>query len=319
VVVRQVAASLDITPSAPSLGALGATVQLAAAVRDARDSVILDAAVSWQSRSPLVATVGAPTGLVTAVANGSAWIVATDSASGLTDSTLVTVQQVAAAVYLTPAGAASAGGTANFTAEVRDANDNVIAGAAVAWTSSNENIGTIAGDGTATPVASGQTTIAATSDGVRAEAVFTVGLPGAIPVNLWAPVSAGTGDPIIGVWATNPVHAVTQQGRVLRFDGATWVERYQIPATNLFYVWGVADSAVVGVGADGSAAPSRSTASSGQYWSSVPATMSDGRAKPASPAKPGRPRTASGGATSTNPTSASVSVATAAAMAAPNE
>ena len=73
---------VGVLPQTTRLAVLGATVQLSAQVRDQSARVMADVAVSWSSSDALVASVDG-SGLVTAVANGTATITATaGSASG---------------------------------------------------------------------------------------------------------------------------------------------------------------------------------------------------------------------------------------------
>ena len=74
--------TVSVTPSTAELSVLGATVQLAAEVRDQAGHAMPGAPVSWASGDESVATVDA-SGLVTAVANGTTTVTATaGSASG---------------------------------------------------------------------------------------------------------------------------------------------------------------------------------------------------------------------------------------------
>ena len=68
-------ASVIVTPAAATL-IVGTTQQLTVTTRDASGTVLTGRAVSWSSSDPTRATVG-PTGLVTAIAAGTATIVAT--------------------------------------------------------------------------------------------------------------------------------------------------------------------------------------------------------------------------------------------------
>ena len=73
---------ISVLPQTARLGVRGATVQLRAQVRDQWDRVMADVAVSWSSNDASVASVDG-SGLVTAVANGTATITAAaGSASG---------------------------------------------------------------------------------------------------------------------------------------------------------------------------------------------------------------------------------------------
>jgi hypothetical protein len=87
-------ASIDVTPGAPTLASLGETVQLQAAGKTSSGSSI-SASFAWSSSATGVATVST-TGLVTAVGNGAANIIATSGS--ITGMVAVTVSQVAASV-----------------------------------------------------------------------------------------------------------------------------------------------------------------------------------------------------------------------------
>ena len=67
---------ISVLPQTARLAVQGATVQLSAQVRDQWAQVMADVAVFWSSSDELVASVDG-SGLVTAVANGTATITAT--------------------------------------------------------------------------------------------------------------------------------------------------------------------------------------------------------------------------------------------------
>ena len=75
VTVTQSVATVEVSPSAADLAALGATVQLTAEALDANGHAVAEAEFSWESSDNSVATVDA-SGLVTAVGNGAATITA---------------------------------------------------------------------------------------------------------------------------------------------------------------------------------------------------------------------------------------------------
>jgi uncharacterized protein YjdB len=68
-----------------------------------------------------------------------------------------------------------AGGTTQFTAETRDAANNVLTGRAITWSSSDETIATVDNTGLVTGVALGTATITATSETQNGTALVTVG------------------------------------------------------------------------------------------------------------------------------------------------
>jgi uncharacterized protein YjdB len=69
---------------------------------------------------------------------------------------------------------ASLGDTLRFTATARDSSGNVLADRPVAWSSSNAAVASIGGDGVATAVANGTTTVTAVVDGVVGRLDLTV-------------------------------------------------------------------------------------------------------------------------------------------------
>ena len=66
------------------------------------------------------------------------------------------------------------GATEQLTAEVRDQNGQVMAGAAVTWVSSSAAVATVSASGLVTAVANGTSTITATAGGVSGTATVTV-------------------------------------------------------------------------------------------------------------------------------------------------
>ena len=82
----------------------------------------------------------------------------------------------ATTVAVTPATAelTALGATVRFSAEVRDQNGNVMAGAAVSWSSSAASVATVDDAGLVTAVADGTATITAASGGVSGAAAATV-------------------------------------------------------------------------------------------------------------------------------------------------
>lgn len=168
-----VVATVQVTPAADTLPAIGATRQLAAVAKDASGNPISGKTFTWQSSAPGVATVSG-TGLVTAVANGSATITATtDAVSG---SAALTVAQEVATVTVTPGTAAltAIGATQQFTAVAKDANNNTLAGVKFLWVSSNQSVATVDTTGLATARGPGQAIVTAAGRGVPGNATLGV-------------------------------------------------------------------------------------------------------------------------------------------------
>ena len=137
------------------------------------NSQISGAAVSWSSANTAVATVSAQ-GLVTAVANGNAQITA--QSGSLTGRANVTVAQTASRVTITPASATlnEIGETFKLNANVVDAKNNPVPGAAVSWSSADAAIATVSAQGLVTAVANGSTQVSARSGSTTGRVTITV-------------------------------------------------------------------------------------------------------------------------------------------------
>src|SRR5437588_359610 len=83
-----------------------------------------------------------------------------------------------ASVSVSPATSSmQVGGTAQFSAVTRDANNNVLTERVVNWSSSNTTVGTVSASGLVTAVAAGTAQITATSEGQIGSANLTVTSP----------------------------------------------------------------------------------------------------------------------------------------------
>ena len=147
--------SVTIAPPSPSVAELQ-NVQLTATARDAGGGAIAGKTFTWASSAQTIATVNASTGLVSGVATGTAQISA--STDGKTGSVTVTVTPVPSSVSITttPDSLLSTGATVQLVAVVRDAGNNIIAGAPVTWSSSIPSVATVdPGTGLVTATVSG--------------------------------------------------------------------------------------------------------------------------------------------------------------------
>ncbi len=167
-------ASVEVTPAAANVG-VGGTVQLTAVAKDAAGSILSGRPMSWSSSSVQIATVAA--GLVTGVAAGTAYIVA--STEGKSDTATITVTFTpVATVTVSPASATVfAGAAVQLTATPKDASGNPLAGRSVSWTSGNAAVATVSGTGLVTGVVAGSATITATSEGISGNSAITVIVP----------------------------------------------------------------------------------------------------------------------------------------------
>jgi len=165
--------SISVTP-ATQIMAVGTTQQFVAVGSFDDGSTQLLASLTWSSSSNSVATVSA-TGLVTAVGTGTAILTATSGTISGTAS-LTTTAATLVSLAVSPANPSMAVGTTRqFTAmgTFSDASTQDVTGVVV-WTSSTSAVATINGQGLATSVAAGATTIKALSGSVSGSTTLTV-------------------------------------------------------------------------------------------------------------------------------------------------
>jgi uncharacterized protein YjdB len=173
VVIPVPVASVTVAPPTKGL-TVGETFTFTATTKDASGNVLTGRTVTWSSDNTAAATVDA-NGLATAVAAGTAHIIATSE--GQTGSATLTVAPVpVATVSVTPQDTTmTAGDAAQFTAQVKDSDGNLLSGRVVTWTSSNEAVATVSSTGMVTAVAGGPpVTITATSETVPGSTTVTV-------------------------------------------------------------------------------------------------------------------------------------------------
>jgi uncharacterized protein YjdB len=156
--------SVTVSPASVTLDPNG-TQQLTANVDATPASA--DKSVTWTSSNPSVATVS-ESGLVTAVAQGTATITATSNLDNTKSGTCsVTVNAPAAPIPVTAislnksATTIGIGSSETLTVNYTPADANT--GKAVSWSSSNTSIATVDNSGKVTGVAAGSATITATS------------------------------------------------------------------------------------------------------------------------------------------------------------
>jgi alpha-tubulin suppressor-like RCC1 family protein len=183
----------------------------------------------------------------------------TASAAGLPSVPSATFSITAGAVArvtVSPAGASISGveTTQAFAATAEDSLGNVVSGSTLAWTSLNPAVATVnPSTGVATAVSAGQVTISATAGGVTGYALLTVLVPGATPVNLWAPMTSGTTQWLNAVWGTSgsDIYAVGNGGTILRYNGTTWSPMSSGTTRDLLGIWGASGSDITAVGPSG--------------------------------------------------------------------
>lgn len=214
-------ASVVMTPTTATV-VMGNTTQLTAVARDANNNILTNRAITWSSSAAAVATVSAQ-GLVTGVSEGPVTITATSE--GKSASAAITVSAPAPAavnsILLTPNTATlTVGNTAQFTAVTRDANNNVLTGRTVTWTSSAPNIATVNAQGLATGVSAGAAFIIATSEGKTAQVPVTIQAP-VVPI---ATLSIAAKPDTIEAWDVLNLQAIARDANnaVLTGRSVTW-------------------------------------------------------------------------------------------------
>lgn len=172
----------NVTVSPPAVTLKSGDVQQFTATMTAADGTPLTGrAVSWTSSDVAVLLIDAQ-GRAAALVPGSATVTATSEGVSGTAAVTVTTPPPppvpVATVTVTPTGVRLLpGGTQQFTATARAADGTVITGRPVTWTSGSAAILTVNGQGLATAVAQGQTTVSATVDGVTGQVSVTVDPP----------------------------------------------------------------------------------------------------------------------------------------------
>ena len=169
-----VVATVELTPAADTLTALGLSRQFTAVARDPNGRAITGKTFTWSTSAASVVSVDAGSGVATAVANGQATITA--QVDGQSAGAIVTVAQAVASLAVTPASATTTAlaSTQQYSVVAKDANGNPIANAPTVWLSSNHNVATIDATGLATSTGPGTATITAAVQGIPGTASFIV-------------------------------------------------------------------------------------------------------------------------------------------------
>jgi uncharacterized protein YjdB len=164
-----------ITPGTSTLRP-GATVQLAAEVRDgATGNVLTGQTVRWASADTAIVRIS-ESGLVTVVGPGIAGITARYGPGALGTASVVVLGPVTAVALSGPVTTVEVGLTTQLTARAIDAA-GVPQPRAITYTSSNPAVATVSSTGMVTALSAGSTTITATSEGRSATFTLTTFVP----------------------------------------------------------------------------------------------------------------------------------------------
>jgi uncharacterized protein YjdB len=180
-VVSATPTSISVVPATAAVS-LGKTAQLTAEVRDQGGNIVPSSGITWTSGNPGVATVTS-SGLVTAVASGTANITASAGALSMQATITVILSSIASVSVAPNASQIQVGGKQQLSANVTAASGGQVPNAAVAWSSSNPTVVSVSALGVASGISAGNATITATSSGVQGTASITVTNPAPLPVS----------------------------------------------------------------------------------------------------------------------------------------
>jgi uncharacterized protein YjdB len=187
--------SVEVLPSAARIS-VGDSVQLAAVAKDGNNGLLPGRGVAWSSSHASIARVTAA-GLVTAVAAGTAYIIATSE--GKSDSSAIDVsERPVASVVVAPATASvNERQSVQLSARTLDANGNVLAGRVVTWASAHLAVATVSAGGLVSGVAPGAASITATAEGITGSATVTVVPTAPLVLNAGADQVVSLGTPAV--------------------------------------------------------------------------------------------------------------------------
>jgi trimeric autotransporter adhesin len=158
-------ASVSVTPFSRNLR-VGESLPLSYSLLDASGNALLARAVTFTSSAPTVATISAD-GVVTGIAAGNTTITVTSESRTATYNLTVEIVLPVNTVTLAPLNATVAiGGTQQLTATLRDANNAIVTGRPITWTTlSAASVGTVSATGLVSVLTAGSVVVNATSEG----------------------------------------------------------------------------------------------------------------------------------------------------------
>lgn len=174
-------ATVTVTPSPASVRE-GATLQLSAVTADSSGATLPGRTVTWATSNDHVAKVSA-SGLVTAVAAGTATVTANSEGQTGTSTVQVTpsVVPVASVTMSVTTASLTAGESVQLVAVPKDGSGNTLTGRTITWATSNGAVATVSGSGLVHAVAAGQAAVTATVDGQSGTTAVTVSAPATPP------------------------------------------------------------------------------------------------------------------------------------------
>jgi uncharacterized protein YjdB len=142
-------------------------------LKDASGNTLSGRVVSWTSDQPGIATVTS-TGVVTAVAAGSAVITANSEGQSGTATVTVTGASLQTLAVTPDTATLAPLGSLQLTATVRDGTGAVVNNAPVTWSSSNSLVALVSNQGLVSALIPGTAVITATSGQTTGTATITV-------------------------------------------------------------------------------------------------------------------------------------------------
>lgn len=173
-------ASVSVSPNSGAI-VVGSTLSLSATTVDASGATLTGRTVTWSSSDPQIASVSS-SGVVTAVAAGSATITAMSEGKTGSAQITVTVPPVATVSVTPNTDTLQIGGTVALSATPRDGSGAALSGRAVTWSSDAPGVASVSADGVVTANSAGTATITATSEGKTGAATITVQPPAPVSV-----------------------------------------------------------------------------------------------------------------------------------------
>lgn len=175
VVIAPPVASVTISPTTQTVVVGATTPAFTAVTKDANNNVLSGRVVTFSSSDATIATIDASSGVATGVAPGTASLTATSEGVNSTPAALtVTPVPVGSVTVSPPSQTITDGGSASYSAIVKDGGGNTLNGRVVAWGSSDETVATVDNSGNATSAGPGTATITATSEGQSGTATLQV-------------------------------------------------------------------------------------------------------------------------------------------------
>ncbi len=225
--------ALFISPTAVNFGAVGSAKQLTTTYKDASNNVVNGTTVVFTLSGTGTSASVSNSGLVTAIAPGQGVDTVVATGSGLTAKAPIFVTQIPASVTVTSTSATpdtlfAASTTRQFSATVKDSNNNAIASpGTLTWSSNATGVASVAGaTGLVTAVADGSASIQALINSVSGSRSIVVRRLPATHSLTPPTASISTSGGSAGPFAANVTDSASQSIPV------TWVSR----STGIFTV-----------------------------------------------------------------------------------